>query len=86
MYHDPSGPQRLQKGTSGTQSRLSMSFKFLYGVLEDMKVPYKAGDGVRGPGEPLGSFTKNFAKVGQQVPCYTNILFGAIFRLQDPPN
>ena len=35
-----------------------MSFKFLYGVLEDIKVPYKAGDGVRGPGEHLGSFTK----------------------------
>ena len=35
-----------------------MFFKFLYGVLEDMKVSDKAGDGVRSPGEPLGSFTK----------------------------
>ena len=32
----------------------------LYGVLE---VPDKAGDGVRGPGELLESFTKNFVKL-----------------------
>ena len=32
-------------------------------------VPVKAGDGVRGPGEPLGSFTKIFVQIGQQVPC-----------------
>ena len=42
----------------------------LYGVLKDMEVPDKAGDGVRGPGESLGSFTKkgsmlngNFSKI-----------------------
>ena len=46
-----------------------MSFKFLYGDLEDMKLPEKACDGVRGLGEPLGSFTKNFVEIGQQGPC-----------------
>ena len=35
----------------------------LSGVLEDMEVPDKAGDGVRGPGEPLGRFTKNFDNI-----------------------
>ena len=25
-----------------------------------MEVPDKAGDGIRGPGEPLGSYTKRF--------------------------
>ena len=34
-----------------------------------MEVPDKAGNGVRGLGEPLGSFTKNFVKIGQQGPC-----------------
>ena len=45
---------------------------FLYGPLrslKDMEVPDKAGNGIRGPGEPLGSYTKNFVKLGQQVPC-----------------
>ena len=52
-----------------TLSRLSISFMVLYGVLKDMEVPDKAGNGVRGLGEPLGSFTKNFVNIGQQVPC-----------------
>ena len=41
----------------------------LFGVLEDMEVPDKAGNGVRGLGGTLGSFTKNFVKIGPQVPC-----------------
>ena len=45
-----------------------MFFKFLYGVLEDMKVSDIARDGVRGLGEILGSFTKKFIKIGQQDP------------------
>ena len=42
--------------TSWTLSRLSMSFKSLPGVLEDMEVPDNIGNGVRGLGQPLGSF------------------------------
>ena len=48
-------------------SRLSKSFKSLNGVLVDMEIPDKAAVGVWGPGKSLGSFT--------------NISFGAIFRL-----
>ena len=58
-----------------------MSFKHLYGVLEEMVVSEKAGDGVRGLGETLGSITKNFIKIRQQYPCKMAILLGAIFRL-----
>ena len=38
----------------------------LYGVLKDIEVPDKAGNGVKVLGEPLGSFTRNFAKTGQK--------------------
>ena len=53
----------------GPYQESSCSFSPFCGVLEDMKVPNKAGDGVRGLGEPQGSFTKNFIKIGQQDPC-----------------
>ena len=46
-----------------------MSFKSLPGVLEDMEVLDKAGNGVRRLGGTLGSFTKNFVKIGAQEPC-----------------
>jgi hypothetical protein len=50
-------------------SRLFISLKSLNGVLEDMEVPDKADDGVRRLGEPLGSFTENFIRIGHQEPC-----------------
>ena len=34
-----------------------------------MEVPDKADDGVRRLGEPLGSFTENFIRIGHQEPC-----------------
>ena len=45
-----------------------------------MEIPDKAGDGVRGPGEPLNLTTSsmlndNFSKIWPM---------GAVFRLQDP--
>ena len=46
-----------------------MPFKSLFGVLEDMEVPEKAENGVRGLGESLGSFTKNSIKIRQDDPC-----------------
>ena len=49
-------------------SRVSIPFKSLFGVLEDMEVPEKAENGVRGLGEPLGEATKKKSKkTSQQV-------------------
>ena len=56
-----------------------------------MEVPDKAVDGVRGPGEPLGSFTKkchhNWTTSSMLNGNFSKIWpMGAGFRLQDPPN
>ena len=55
--------------TSWTLSRLPMSFKSLPGVLEDMEVPDKVGNGVRGLGQPIGSFPESFIKIEYLEPC-----------------
>ena len=46
-----------------------MSFKSLPGVLEDMEVPDKVGNDVRGLGQPLGSFLVSFMKIKHLEPC-----------------
>ena len=46
-----------------------MSFKSLPGVLEDMEVPDKVGNGVRGLGQPIGSFPESFIKIVFLEPC-----------------
>ena len=46
-----------------------MSFKSFPGVLEVMEVPDKVGDGVRGLGQPLGSFPESFIKIKHLEPC-----------------
>ena len=40
-----------------------MSFKSLPGILEDMEVPDKVGNGVRGLGQPLRSIPKSFINI-----------------------
>ena len=53
-----------QDWTLGTKSRLHMSSKSPPGVLDDMEVPDKLGDGVRLVGAFYGSFSKIFIKIG----------------------
>ena len=55
--------------TFWTMSRITLSFKSLSGVLEDMKLPDKDGSYDRGQGELLGRFTKKFIKIGEYYLC-----------------
>ena len=47
-----------QDQTTGSLSRLSVSFMVLKGVFEDIEVPDKAQNGVKNLGQPLGCLTK----------------------------
>ena len=55
-----------------------------------MEVSDKAGYGVRGLGEPLRSFTKNFIKIGQKGSMSNgdflkNIAYGGLFLSSKSP-
>ena len=55
-----------------------MSFKSFPGVLEVMEVPDKVGDGVRGLGQPLGSFPESFIKIKHLEPCQDSMSFKSL--------
>ena len=55
--------------TSGTLSRILISFMTLYGVLKDIGVPEKAGNGVKVfLGHPLKNLNETFSGSFQR-PC-----------------
>ena len=56
-----------------------MSFKSFLGVSEDMEVHHKVGNGVRGLGQPLGSFPESFMKIKHLEPCQDSPLPSSLF-------
>ena len=58
-----------QDWTLGTKSRLHLSSKSPHGVLEDMEVPDKPGDGVIWHVSIIWSCSENFIKIQHQEPC-----------------
>ena len=56
-----------------------MSFKSLPGILEDMEVPDKVGNGVRGLEQPLRSIPKSFIDIDHLITCQDSQLPSSVF-------
>ena len=56
-----------------------MSVNSLLGVLEELEVPDKVGNGVRGLGLPLGSIPKSFINIDHLITCQDSQLLSSVF-------